>query len=165
MGALSPRLVCMDFAVPWLLQCPKVSEEPCPLPQDTPPTTADITPEAPPSSSDLTLKALPISHKPPLKRPLDQPDDDGVVPPAKRTTMETVAMEMEESSAEAGRVKTSLPHPLTSNKEEVVHSDGALALCMGESLIKEENMTVCECVCVYIYHNHVFCPHSGVLVL
>ncbi|MCJ8748266.1 hypothetical protein PDJAM_G00163150 [Pangasius djambal] len=137
-GALSPRLVCMDFAVPWLLQCPKVSEEPCPLPQDAPPTTTDITPEALPSSSDVTSEALPTSHKPPLKRLLDQTDGGGggdVVPPVKRPTMETVAMETGESSAEEGGVKTSLPDPPFSDKEEVA----ALPKCDG--LIKEENVT------------------------
>lgn len=138
-GALSPRLVCMDFAVPWLLECPKVSEELCPLPQDTTPTTTEITPEAPPSSSDLTPEALPTSHKPPLKRPLDQPDD-GDVPPFKRPAKETVAMETGESSAEDGGVKTSPPDPPTSDKEEMVHSDDVSTSRRCDSLIKEENV-------------------------
>lgn len=147
MGALSPRLVCMDFAVPWLLECPKVSEELCPLPQDTTPTTTEITPEAPPSSSDLTPEALPTSHKPPLKRPLDQPDD-GDVPPFKRPAKETVAMETGESSAEDGGVKTSPPDPPTSDKEEMVHSDDVSTSRRCDSLIKEENVLQTQGVCV-----------------
>ncbi|KAF4075560.1 hypothetical protein AMELA_G00235700 [Ameiurus melas] len=139
-GALSPRLVCMDFAVPWLLECPKVSEEPCPLPQDATPTTTDLTPEAPPSSSDLTPEALPTSHKPPLKRPLEEPDDGDDAPPVKRPAMEAVAMETGESSAEDGGVKTSHPDPPTSGKEEVVHSDEVSTSRRSDSSIQEENV-------------------------
>ncbi|XP_060715992.1 general transcription factor 3C polypeptide 1-like [Tachysurus vachellii] len=120
-GALSPRLVSLDFAVPWLLQCPKVSEELSPLTEDAPPITTDITPEAAPStSSDVTSEALPSSYKPPLKRPLDQPDED-VAPADKRPCMEMAAMETQESGTEVD--------PATSNKEEV-HSDvSALHTC------------------------------------
>lgn len=148
MGALSPRLVCMDFAGPWLLQCPKVSEGPCPLPQDAPPTTTDITPEAPPSASHLTPEALLTSPKLPLKRRLDQLDDGVDVPPVKRPNMETVAMETGESSAEEDRVKASLPDPPTSDKEEVVHNEDALTAHLN----KEKNMTQTQgvCVCVLI---------------
>ncbi|KAK3530144.1 hypothetical protein QTP86_014777, partial [Hemibagrus guttatus] len=132
-GALSPRLVSIDYAVPWLLQCPKVSEEPSPLTQDAPPTTTDITPEAPPSSSDLPPEALPPSHKPPIKRALDEPDMD-VVPPVKR-----LAMEMEEPGVEESSVKTPPPDPPTSDKEEVVHSDDASAVRMCDG-VKEANV-------------------------
>ncbi|XP_060755326.1 general transcription factor 3C polypeptide 1 [Neoarius graeffei] len=136
-GALSPRLVCMDFAGPWLLQCPKVSEGPCPLPQDAPPTTTDITPEAPPSASHLTPEALLTSPKLPLKRRLDQLDDGVDVPPVKRPNMETVAMETGESGAEEDRVKASLPDPPTSDKEEVVHNEDTLTAHSN----KEKSMT------------------------
>ncbi|KAB5523788.1 hypothetical protein PHYPO_G00156450 [Pangasianodon hypophthalmus] len=63
-GALSPRLVCMDFAVPWLLQCPKVSEEPCPshkMPHP-PPLTSLPKLRPPPQMSPLKHCLLHTSH-------------------------------------------------------------------------------------------------------
>lgn len=160
MGALSPRLVCMDFAIPWLLQCPKVPEEPYPLPQNAPATTTNITLEPPPSSSDLTPEALLTSHNPPLKRPLDQLDDDDDydVHPAKKPTMATVAMETGKSSADDSRVDTSLLAPPTSD-EEVAHGDVSDSR-MCENLIKEESMIQTKGVCIGLLHdNHAVCPH------
>ncbi|TTE81778.1 General transcription factor 3C polypeptide 1 [Bagarius yarrelli] len=131
-GALSARLVSMDFAFPWLLQCPKVLEVPGPITQKAspPPTTTDIPPKAP-TTSRLTPEALPLSQKPPLKRPLDQQDEDHIVPPVKRPTMETVATEAERSNAEVGGVTTSPDAPT---------SDTAAALRMCDSSNKEDNM-------------------------
>ncbi|KAI5091211.1 general transcription factor 3C polypeptide 1 isoform X2 [Silurus meridionalis] len=136
-GAFSPRLVCMNFADEWLLQCPKEPEEP--VPQRAPPTTTDINPEA--SSSDNSPEAPPTSRKPPLKRPLDEADDD-VVPPVKRSTIDAVTTDTVEFDGDEGGVKTPLPPPPTSVKEDVVHSDDAPASHMSEtSVTKDDNVT------------------------
>ncbi|XP_062866959.1 general transcription factor 3C polypeptide 1 isoform X2 [Trichomycterus rosablanca] len=126
-GAVSRRLVCMRFAAPWLLHCPKVfSSQDATSTPEAPPTSNNTACDAPPTSSDAVPEAPPTSDKPPLKRPLDHVDDDDVAPPTKRPNVETVATETTaptgESSMEVG-VDDNPPDVPPSFKEETGCSD------------------------------------------